>query len=492
MAASRTADAAGEIEILLAAKTPDKIPYSDTPLCQPGAKIIYLTHDEFKRKFACQYSESIHGNKKILPECTALLFGNWPSTVKPRIAAEIRERLEQPLDGLVICKIDDRYVLMTSRMIRAKTLVAFYAGEIKAVSDIKISQDNYHYDLTTPAMQKSIYVATPDKIGGLGRFMQHLPEKPTSKGEGNELAEVIFTNPQTKVAYENIDTVLVDYEGVPLILMYAAEDIEAGQQLGYSFGQKYWRVRNERPRYFTPAAELIPLSDYYYKNDRGGVTLYLRDTVKNNPELVYEEAVDLYGRRKKYEHALAAFQFSSQLFAKKHPEGSIDVAKCLSGMASCYRELKNIPKAIEACELAIQVFYNNKFQDMGKIYAKYENCLEQSGKSLEELFDYGTSHFGKKNFILTVRINEYLLKRYKQEKGDHRLDIALCHSALSSCYVGLNELETAIHHCRTALEIRKSIPDLSLQSKIIEENEYKLVALEKLVIARRRMANPRT
>jgi len=49
----------------------------------------------------------------------------------------------------------------------------------------------------------------------------------------------------------------------------------------------------------------------------------------------------------------------------------------------------------------------------------------------------------------------------------------------------------AIYHCRKSLEIRKSVPDLCLQSKIIEVNELRLAELEALPLARKRAANPR-
>ena len=506
MAESR--NAAGESEVLLAGKTLDKIPYSDKPLTHPDAKIIYLTHEEFFKRFSCRYSESIHGNKKLVQECQDRIFKNCTySQINSMTTARlVKERLEQPLDSLVICKIEDRHVLMTSKPIPKRTLVAIYAGEIKLAKDIDKFEDSYQYDLTTPVMQECIYSATPHKIGGIGRFMQHLPAKPKPKKDKevviidpkssnidewdskteiipipeieDELANVVFTIPAPAIAYRNIYTILINYNGIPLTLMLTRRDIEAKELLGYSFGQNYSIARNEYPRYFTTNAELIPLNSYYHK---GPTRLYFLEKVRTNALLVYEEAVKLY-KRKQYEHALAAFRLSTDLFVEKNPEGSMDAAKCLSGMVSCYRELNNLPDALKACELAMPIYAKNESKDLDQLYIKYQECLAKDYHpekySIEEMSASADALFHRKDYKEALRIFACLSYRYKQKTGDHRSDIAFCHSVIHHCYVALSQIDLAIYHCKTALQIRKSVPGLAEESMIIDDNEQRLAHLQ--------------
>ena len=155
-------------------------------------------------------------------------------------------------------------------------------------------------------------------------------------------------------------------------------------------------------------------------------------------------------------------------------------------MASCYRELNENQKTIESCELALSIYDELKLFDFGKMISKYEQALEKSNLSLKELRAYGISHIKNASLSSGILVFTYLIKRYQALAGDHRLDIASCHSAISSCHKGLSQFEMALEHSQKALKIRQSIPDLHLESKIIDENQYEVAFLEALLTKQKR------
>jgi hypothetical protein len=464
------------------AKKLEAISYCDQPLSQQGAKIVSLSPQEFAKKFNCEYSESVHGAHKVNQNCIAELFPeNRRTVVTTALAEKIIERLNNPLDCLVICKMDEvGHGLFTSCSIPAGVLLCVYAGEVKQQDTVDIKQDNYLYNLTTPLSQAGTYVTTPHKIGGMARFMQHLPQHPSSSdAEDEELNDVVFTDPNIRITYQNVNNMLVNYFGTPLILMFSATEIPAGTQLGFSYGQQYWRMRNTHPRYFAPDGQLIPASAYYFKSDREKVSkVYLFNGIMSNPVLMYDKAVEMY-KDHKYQQAIAIFKKSASLFLEKNPKAGIDVGKCMSGMASCYRDLDDKPMAIESCELAIQAYTQGGFEQMETIIKKYQTCLEKSGKTVSELYTYADAYYDKRQMELAAPVFDYVLRRYKNMDGEHGYEIAACHTSLSSCYHMLGRTELAIEHGNESLALLKSIE--GTPADVIHAAEKKLAVLHDVV-----------
>lgn len=284
-----------DVKTIIKAVTPTKIPYMDNPPAK-GGEIKYLTPQEFKAKFKCEYTEGVvvksTKNKQLASEAD---FQN----VRAKAAYE---RLLNPLDSLVICKMSDKvgYGLFTTKHIPIGTVICLYAGEY------------------APSSEEIIYsCGTIDaaKYGGFARFMQHQPiSKETHLGylmQGlqdhrlfaihenvsfeiakNLLADPAFIAKKTEqyrkevtknatwgdynftknaftdkefadnVAQSNIFYEIAEVAGVDVVCMIAMCDIKANESIGFSYGPMYWRhpsIENS-PRLFTKYGDIISRS----------------------------------------------------------------------------------------------------------------------------------------------------------------------------------------------------------------------------------------
>lgn len=108
-------------------------------------------------------------------------------------------------------------------------------------------------------------------MGGLGRFLPHLPSQAECKGIS--FAEGLSSK---HIACQNVDTqvVLFGENRVPVLLMRTMADIKKGQVIGCNYGLKYWSKFGCQPGLMTHHGVLMPRSDYNYT---GGEAVFLLD-----------------------------------------------------------------------------------------------------------------------------------------------------------------------------------------------------------------------
>ena len=293
------------MEILVEAKRLEKIPYSDKPLPQ-GGTIEYLSSEEFEKKLGFTYTESLQGDRKELSKY--LKDKELLSQIRNRMDLPkdeaVLERLANPLDCLVVCKMDDQvgHGLFASKDIPAGTVLFMYSGTIEAAKTYE-KGDEYTYcwgSLNSNAIEK---IVSAKQAGGLSRFMQHLPqdqerhkkhlkqellkqfnpvliaerginldefvEELMQQAKDHELEDVKFHDLKMKeqLATGNVHVCQTVINGVPVIACVAEYDIKAGEQIGFSYGESYWKTAEKKPCYFLKDGNLIPKTAYAYRKE---------------------------------------------------------------------------------------------------------------------------------------------------------------------------------------------------------------------------------
>ena len=115
-------DASGmQFNTVIRGKSISRIPYMENPPAE-GGEIHYLTPEEFKHKFNCEYTEGIVIRNSQYKIATANDF-------KGTRAKAAYDRLINPLETLVICKMSDNigYGLFTTQDIKMGTVLCIYA-----------------------------------------------------------------------------------------------------------------------------------------------------------------------------------------------------------------------------------------------------------------------------------------------------------------------------------------------------------------------------
>lgn len=151
----------------------ERIPYYDK---HPdlGGTLSYLTHEAFQAKFGCYYSESMW-----MTEAVRTSIANEISEKDENILIKVNAYVKKNLSRLAICYIDDTvgHVLIATENMSPddSPFLFFYSGILQHES--AISQDDpyiLHYSSKTP----DLFVSSK-KLGGLARFMPHLPLSPS-------------------------------------------------------------------------------------------------------------------------------------------------------------------------------------------------------------------------------------------------------------------------------------------------------------------------
>jgi hypothetical protein len=286
---------------IIVAETPAKIPYMDNPPAE-GGEIKYLTPDEYKQKFNCEYTEGIVVKQLKREPANENDF-------KDARGRAAYERLLHPLEHLVICKMshDIGYGLFTTEDIPMGTVICLYTGEY----DPKTAEFVYSYGSINAA-----------KIGGVARFMQHQPISKENheaylmqglkdyrlfaiqENIPEEQAKVMlndstFINKKVKeyrvkieendafagydfeqyrfadkqlinqIAQSNVAIETTEVAGVEVILMVASRDIKKNESIGFSYGVIYWQHPSIRksPLLFGKTGQIIlPEKGYAYSN----------------------------------------------------------------------------------------------------------------------------------------------------------------------------------------------------------------------------------
>lgn len=273
---------------LVQGKALEKIAYSDKPLSQ-NADIVYLAPDEFGQKFNFKYSESLYGD--------AHKFGQYLNNIEicKQIKANpehpkplsIKHRLQNPLKNFVVCKINDvlGHGLFTTEDIQPDTVLFIYSGELKNMTRYAPG-DDYQYSW----VDDSAVSVDAKSVGGLSRFMQHLPFDPqvvrdytirglqktfprltkeilefglpkSSSGSFNEINGLDYFTQDTRknLATANVQSVLSVFNGKPFTVFVAMRKIGKNEQVGISYTESYWHpCRNQTIRYFNLQGEMLP------------------------------------------------------------------------------------------------------------------------------------------------------------------------------------------------------------------------------------------
>lgn len=291
------------MKIIIKGTTPNKIPYMKKPPALGGV-LEYLSHDEFKQKFKCEYFEGVaikHG------ELSTATVNDFKNDARAKAAYE---RLMQPLDSLVIAEMshDIGCGLFTLKDIPAGTVICIYSGEYN------------------PDSRECVYTCSDidaKNMGGFARFMQHQPisakahESYLLHGLSNEYLYAIQQNiseqeakklltdkSHIKQAKEKIKKTIennqrwteynfediqflnqslpystaqsnvfyepVEVAGVEILLMVAMSDIEANESIGFSYGRTYFRHPqiNSQPELFTKMGQVLHReTDYRYQKN---------------------------------------------------------------------------------------------------------------------------------------------------------------------------------------------------------------------------------
>ena len=189
-----------------------------------------------------------------------------------------------------------------------------------------------------------------------------------------------------------------------------------------------------------------------------------------------------------YDQATAAFKAKDHFAAKKHFEQALEIyqakkpdsppcAKCYSGLASCHREMKEYPKAIENCEKALLILYpnpNKEEQDtLQKVVGKYNDCLKLSRIKPEAIYQQAVDIYKNQATRLPLALYQLL---YTLTQLTDPLKQALCHSTLASCYEKLGQIDQAKTHLEKALDIRERA--LGKEDELTQRIQTKLEKLQ--------------
>lgn len=195
------------------------------------------------------------------------------------------------------------------------------------------------------------------------------------------------------------------------------------------------------------------------------------------PKESYARAIQLI-REKKYHDALKQCDDAMDPFKKMNGEYSIEMGRCYSTKASCFRELKLFDECFLACEKAISIF-NSIASDkkaaelIAHTINKYQDSLTKSRLKFSDLYSGAVALFKNKNYHAASARLIYLIEKFSEllptQKGN-------CYSALAACYRELGEQKKEIEAYENAITFFKS-------SKLKEEERTALIEPMKAALA---------
>jgi ankyrin repeat protein len=226
------------------------IPYYDG-LPSEDATLQYLTEEEFYKKFGCPYKEGLWTQVSLKQfkwnNITLNQDGVISGITHQALEKGIREVIEgKTSDFLAITRMDNKvgYGVFTTQKIPKHTVICIYSGEM-LLGINATSQDTNDYSFYTGNFHVESY-----KKRGKASFMQHLP--------GNSEA---FSENKNNFATTNVMLEFVIIDNVPVIPIVTLRDIEAGEQIGFSYGEAYWKTRGT-PEVFYHSGKLAPRDKY--------------------------------------------------------------------------------------------------------------------------------------------------------------------------------------------------------------------------------------
>jgi tetratricopeptide (TPR) repeat protein len=504
-----------ELESLVKAKLPQKILYSDKPLSAKNAAIRELTPHELGHNLGFLYTESLHATGSMLSEFHKHQLGN-PSIRQPVEGAPtteaILERLCYPLEEtFVVCNMGIvGHGLFACKDIPSGTVLFLYAGIIDKGREFeKQNSDDYAMALSNDGS----FTISSKKAGNLSRFMQYLPidlnerkeniiEKVIAQqGRQAELAikekpemmenffKELFANAwddfegiyfqdqniKKEVAKSNISISNILIGETSVLVCWAPDLIKQNEQIGFSYGNSYWKTSQCNPIFFDKKGEIILPFNYHLSAERSNFSNI------SSPQL-YDNAVMNFKMGNYYQSALELIQAITK-FGDENCN-SLEVATCYSTLASCFRDLKKSNLALQAIEQAISI-YKLHNESSEKIKQKYETCIilhftNKNKFDLAAIYKYAINLYKANKFLQSSYVLHLLIdKQQYDEQITTKLlsDRATYYSTLASCYRELNQYDLAIVNIKKGLEIIKSL-EMPSDPKRVEAYEKKLAGLE--------------
>ncbi len=261
--------------------SPKTIPLIELPW-KEGDPIKQMPVPEFQKLIKSQYGESVVLDNSLREDSIKELQNrNWKRFSSH---VEIVSYKKDVFRNVVLCNMGSfGFGAFARRRIQKGELVAIYSGTITS-RDPKV--DIPTNDEAIP-LSDTLYLSTL-KHRGVGSFLQHLPKakktatvrelidrrianrKVQHRPDENKILlehelyrtkfedDGIIDNIQT----ENVTPRFVFCNNILVVCLVAKRVIEAGEQLGYSYGQNYWFERGVPPCYFSKDGSCIPKKQY--------------------------------------------------------------------------------------------------------------------------------------------------------------------------------------------------------------------------------------
>lgn len=263
---------------ILTIPSPSHLPFADKPLSQ-GGQVTNLAVDEFQKKFNVNYSENFTLSQEL--KITSLKSVIRGKVNEENLIKQIQKLTQIGYQNLVLCDMKSVGLgVFAANDIPENTVVAIYSGSVIDENSVSSPQDEgMNFDGTN-------YVISTQHYRGIASFFQHLPLNPkkdykflknylkTSPDEGvsnkikltyETLACNFSSSMEDSVKLSNLRQEFVNYENIPIIALVTDENIKAGDQLGYNYGDDYWLSRNLVPEFFDNTGAIVP-HDLYKRN----------------------------------------------------------------------------------------------------------------------------------------------------------------------------------------------------------------------------------
>ncbi len=302
----------------------DVIPVARNPLPTPPV---------IERMPKAQFKKEISKYRRIADfKLTEVLWDARPTS------ASIGRPLQQktpPVDWrnyLVIRWINQEvgYGVFATQLIRQGTEVCTYAGVIMPYDQAKKFDTHYLYRLNDTDVISAYHA------GGIGGFLQDM------------LTKLPGASQSLSLAFANLKVCKTAYEDITYISFVAANDIQPGEQLGYSYSEhdEYWEAQKGRAeqQYFSKDGiprklqELSPADREIITQTKQFFATPYHQQLAYTAKIFYESAIN-FCRQGRIDHALSGFQRAAELYQQAIDNGG---------------NRTELQRAIDACMLRIQ------------------------------------------------------------------------------------------------------------------------------------------
>jgi hypothetical protein len=295
----------GEVPLIVN-NPPKSLWYAEKPPALGGVP-EYINVDEFMRRYVArggkpfEYTETTWCKPGLIRSMNAVDRERKYFELQPFFESCLR-RPQQLTDKLVITFIspDVGFGVFAREKIPAEQIICFYNG----IFTHQFGKESL-YAMGTHNIPD--YIIDAQEKGGIARFFQHLPismyhryhdEYLSLRAESSKKPKFTITGFIEKLRTESlitpgifmrtysescpglpflqydpagdqdIATVNVNwdtyiYNGLPIFFMYAEHDIEAGEQLGITYGAKYWEeLLKKPPVLFSKRGKILGATEY--------------------------------------------------------------------------------------------------------------------------------------------------------------------------------------------------------------------------------------